>query len=99
MKDTTVEKICIIIIILGLLTLTFAYTILRLEKNNTPITINNCTYVYYNDTKQWASVGCKEECGCQTIAEYNIEVSTDKVGEAINNVIKNISNGNETWQK
>ena len=42
--------------------------------------------IYYMDHRECATTHeCLQKCGCEIINECNIEVSTDKIGEAIDN--------------
>ena len=52
----------------------------------------NCNDAWDNDTQTYYSSGCREECGCHIIAEYNIVVDMDQVGTVLNDIITNLTN-------
>lgn len=59
----------------------------------------NCNDVWDNDTQSYTSSGCREECGCTVISEYNIVVPVNEVEEALGDIIYNITKENREWQK
>jgi hypothetical protein len=54
-----------------------------------------CEFEYNPENKDWVSVDCREECGCEVLAEYTFEVDVKDMGSAISDIINNRSN--RTW--
>lgn len=76
------ERLAIILILIELIIVDIVLLIAWSQPD-----ISTCKYVHDNQTGGYYSEGCREECGCHIIAEYNVEVDVDDIGTAIRDII------------
>jgi len=51
----------------------------------------NCNNAWDEEKREHYSSGCREECGCITIATYELIIPLNETGTVINEIIKNIT--------
>jgi hypothetical protein len=90
--NLTIAEIFIIIIAI--------IVVISMSPNPEPIkeiiNVSTCKYIYDNQTGQTYSEGCREECGCYVLEEYNVVVDVNDIGNVLGDIINNITNKTET---